>query len=29
MSIKRDNPHWTDNLNLFQNLILTNSKVKF
>ena len=23
--IKRDNPHWTDNLNLFQNLILINS----
>ena len=29
MSIKRHNPHWTDNLNLFQNLILINSKVKF
>jgi FkbM family methyltransferase len=24
--IKRKNPHWTDNLNLFQNLILINSK---
>ena len=23
--IKRKNPHWTDNLNLFQNLILINS----
>ena len=24
--IERKNPHWTDNLNLFQNLILINSK---
>ena len=24
--IKRKNPHWTDNLNLFQNLILINYK---
>jgi FkbM family methyltransferase len=29
IGIKRDNPHWTDNLNLFQNLILINSQVKF
>lgn len=24
--INRKNPHWTDNLNLFQNLIMINSK---
>ena len=29
ISIQRDNPHWTDNLNLFHNLILINSQVKF
>ena len=27
VSIQRNNPHWTDNLNLFQNLILINSQV--
>jgi FkbM family methyltransferase len=29
ISIQRDNPHWTDNLNLFHNLILINTQVKF
>ena len=29
VKIQRDNPHWTDNLNIFQNLILINSQVKF
>ncbi len=28
ISIQRNNPHWTDNLNLFQNLILINSQVR-
>jgi FkbM family methyltransferase len=27
VKIQRNNPHWTDNLNLFQNLILINSQV--
>jgi FkbM family methyltransferase len=29
VNIQRDNLHWTDNLNLFQNLILINSQVEF